>query len=156
MSKDTENAGVPRPGYETRDVNARAIYAFGITLALVLVATILVARGMFGYFSKTQPLGPPPTPFYTGRVLPPEPRLQPEPKLDLRTMLDEQQKLLSSYGWSDQATGKVRIPIDRAMDLVLQRGLPVRPQTKANALENATQPAAGASGEPSATKKRRE
>ena len=37
-----------------------------------------------------------------------------------------QAKLLSSYGWVDREAGVVRIPIDRAMDLVAERGLPTR------------------------------
>ncbi len=36
--------------------------------------------------------------------------------------------LLYSYGWVDEKAGTVRIPIERAMDLIVQRGLPVRPQ----------------------------
>lgn len=31
---------------------------------------------------------------------------------------------LNSYGWVDRRNGVVRIPVDRAMDLILQRGLP--------------------------------
>ncbi len=33
---------------------------------------------------------------------------------------------LTTYGWVDQNAGTVRIPIDRAKDLLLERGLPVR------------------------------
>jgi cytochrome c oxidase cbb3-type subunit III len=35
---------------------------------------------------------------------------------------------LHSYGWVDRATGIVRIPIDRAMEVLAARGLPVRAQ----------------------------
>ncbi len=35
---------------------------------------------------------------------------------------------MHSYGWVDQPAGVVRIPIDRAMELLAQRGLPTRPQ----------------------------
>ena len=38
-----------------------------------------------------------------------------------------QEETLNSYGWVDQGMGVVRLPIDRAKDLVLERGLPVRP-----------------------------
>ncbi|HEY1790272.1 MAG TPA: hypothetical protein VGJ73_19155 [Verrucomicrobiae bacterium] len=37
-----------------------------------------------------------------------------------------QNQKLNSYGWEDQSNGIVHIPIDRAMDLILQRGLPTR------------------------------
>ena len=56
---------------------------------------------------------------------PPPPNLQPEPQLDLAEFRLRQAKLLSSYGWIDREAGVVRIPIDRAMDLVAERGLPV-------------------------------
>ncbi len=35
--------------------------------------------------------------------------------------------LLDNYSWVDQSQGKVRIPIERAMELIAQRGLPVAP-----------------------------
>ena len=35
--------------------------------------------------------------------------------------------VLTTYGWVDRQKGLVRIPIDRAMELLLQRGLPARP-----------------------------
>jgi hypothetical protein len=35
--------------------------------------------------------------------------------------------LLENYSWVDQSAGKVRIPIERAMELIAQHGLPVRP-----------------------------
>jgi hypothetical protein len=35
--------------------------------------------------------------------------------------------LLDNYSWVDQKSGKVRIPIERAMELIAQHGLPVRP-----------------------------
>ena len=34
---------------------------------------------------------------------------------------------LDTYGWVDHDNGIVRIPIDRAIDATVQRGLPARP-----------------------------
>ena len=45
---------------------------------------------------------------------------------DLKQYKEEQDKLLNSYGWVDQQNGIVRIPIDEAMKLLLEKGLPVR------------------------------
>jgi hypothetical protein len=39
----------------------------------------------------------------------------------------EYQQRLTNYGWVDRNAGKVHIPIDRAIDLLAQRGLPTRP-----------------------------
>jgi hypothetical protein len=60
--------------------------------------------------------------------LPPEPRLQVNPRGDLRALRDEEDALLRGYSWVDKSAGVVRIPIDRAMQLTLDRGLPARPQ----------------------------
>jgi hypothetical protein len=56
---------------------------------------------------------------------PPPPNLQAQPQLDLAEFQARQAAILSSYGWVDRRAGIVRIPIERAMDLVAERGLPV-------------------------------
>ena len=122
--------GAPHPagGHETSDVDVRGLAYFGGGLFLVLVLTILSMRWVFFHFAKSQPLGPPPTPFENARTLPPAPRLQVEPRLELDHYRQEQQQMLNSYGWVDRPNGIVRIPIDRAIALLLERGLPTRTQ----------------------------
>ena len=63
----------------------------------------------------------------------PHPQLQTTPVPDLKTVRDAEDQLLNSYGWGDQQKGVVRIPIARAMDLVVQKGLPVRAATPPSA-----------------------
>jgi len=64
----------------------------------------------------------------------PQPPLQPSPghnttpPQDWQTMRDQDTRILSTYGWIDRRNQIARIPIDRAMDLLLQRGLPVATQ----------------------------
>jgi hypothetical protein len=61
----------------------------------------------------------------------PQPQvLQDEPK-NLKAFRDQQEKDITGYGWVDQSKGVVRIPVDQAMDLLLKKGVPVRPQTAA-------------------------
>jgi hypothetical protein len=112
--------------YEKRDVNTRTILIFVGALFLVLVVTFVSMRGLFGYFSATQNLGPGASPFDNSRALPPAPRLQVDPAVDLDQVRQSQNEMLNSYGWADKATGKVRVPIDRAMDMLIERKLPVR------------------------------
>ena len=59
----------------------------------------------------------------------PEPRLQKTPIPDLKAVRAAENQVLDTYGWVDQQKGTVRIPIDQAMDLVVKKGLPVRPAT---------------------------
>ncbi len=53
------------------------------------------------------------------------PLLQISPRLDLRDFRAQEDKQLTGYGWIDRTAGVVRVPIDRAMEQVLQKGLPV-------------------------------
>ena len=46
---------------------------------------------------------------------------------DLQKMYAKQQQELETYAWEDRKAGIVRIPIERAMDLLLEKGLPVVP-----------------------------
>ncbi len=58
--------------------------------------------------------------------LPPEPRLQTNPREDLLKLRASEDATLDSYGWVDKNLGIVRIPIALAMKLTLERGLPAR------------------------------
>jgi hypothetical protein len=46
--------------------------------------------------------------------------------VDTQSYLQSQQNLLNSYGWIDRQNGIVRLPVDRAMELLLEPGLPTR------------------------------
>jgi len=125
-TKSDHGENNPAVKFERRDVNTRTILIFVGVLFLTLLVTFVSMRGLFGYFSETQKLGPGASPFDNSRVLPPAPRLQVDPAIDLDQVRQSQNETLNSYGWADKATGKVRVPIDRAMDMLIERKLPVR------------------------------
>ena len=54
-------------------------------------------------------------------------------EIDERTQLNKvrlyEENTLNTYDYVDKDAGTVRIPIDRAMDLLVQRGLPTRAQS---------------------------
>jgi hypothetical protein len=114
-----------RRGHETSDANIRNLIVFGVGLSLLVIAGLLVSGAVLHYFVSHQGLGPPASPFENVRMLPPEPRLQVSAPKDLKQYKAAQDEILNSYGWVDQKAGVVRIPIDRAMDILLQKGLPV-------------------------------
>jgi len=58
----------------------------------------------------------------------PEPQLETNERTELNTIRQHEEDTLSTYGYVDENAGTVRIPIDRAMDLLAQRGLPTRTQ----------------------------
>ncbi len=56
-------------------------------------------------------------------AVPPLPRLQVHPVRHWTEFHAAEAARLSSYGWMDRSGGAVHIPIERAMDLVLERGV---------------------------------
>jgi hypothetical protein len=61
----------------------------------------------------------------------PTPRLQDDDgNLDTADLHAREDLLLDNYSWVDRSKGTVRIPIERAMELIAQRGLPVQQQTQ--------------------------
>jgi hypothetical protein len=126
MNENNGPGNQPRRGHETSDANIRNLVIFGVGLSLLVIAGLLASRAVFHYFVGRQGLGPPASPFENVRMLPPEPCLQVTAPKDLEQYKAAQEEILNSYGWVDQQAGIVRIPIDRAMDILLQKGLPVR------------------------------
>jgi len=136
----------PNHGHETSDASIRNLLIFAAGLSLVVIAGLIVSRVVFRYFVGHQGLGPPASPFENVRTLPPEPRLQVTAPKDLRQYKAAQDEILNNYGWVDRQSGVVRIPIERAMDILLERGFPVRttaPQEHSTPKPPAKSPATG-------------
>lgn len=127
---DERRAGTspPRRQHETTDASIRNVVLFAVGLFLTLVISMWAMRDLFNYYVTHQGLGPAATPFENVRKLPPAslPQLQTRPAQDMAHYRDEEQEILKSYGWVDKNAGVVRIPIERAMDRLLQKGLPLR------------------------------
>lgn len=114
-------------GHEHTDVPVRPIAIFGAVLAAALVLVLVVTYLMMQFFLKQggEPGAPDPRIAMQPRVTvpaPPGPQLQTDPVQDMRDHRAREEALLSSYGWVDREGGQVRIPIDRAMALLLERG----------------------------------
>jgi hypothetical protein len=112
-----------RAGFEETDVNVVAVGKVGIALFLTTLLAMALLVGLFNYF-KVKDGGVAVTVDPT-KVFP-HPQLQKTPIPDLKAFHEAEDQVLNSYGWMDQPKGVVRIPIARAMELVVQKGLPVR------------------------------
>ena len=124
-----ENLANPDVHHEHSDVDIRAILTFGVALTIVAVVVHLLIYVLFGYFESRERVQAPaeyPLAAAQGHREPPEPRLQTDPRQDLADLRAKEDDTLTSYGWVDRNAGVVRIPIDQAMQLTLQRGLPSR------------------------------
>ena len=116
----------PHIGHETSDVDTWAVGKFGIGLLLLCIATLGLIFGVFRYFQNELDAKPGATAVVDPVKVFPQPQLQTTPVLDLQAVRAEETQRLTTYGWVDQPKGVVRIPIDRAIELLAARGLPAR------------------------------
>jgi hypothetical protein len=127
----------PELQHEESDVNVRGIVGFALGLALCIGLSSLVLYGVFeslrDHFTPT-PVHPSPLIGVREPAEPqnspelfPEPRLQVDYSADLEAVRQQWDKQLHSSGWQDKKAGITHIPIEDAMRLTLERGLPARP-----------------------------
>jgi len=117
-------------GHETRDARVGIIGLAFVGLAVSTIVSMLIVYGVLRTFTLSdlkESTAASPLAASEGRKAPPEPRLQIAPRDDLRRLHAREDALLHGYGWVDRDAGVARIPIDRAMDLLAQRGLPAQP-----------------------------
>ena len=117
----------PVAGYEKTDAHIKPIFYFMAALSLVIVISLILSAWLFNYLetretAEDKPVSPLADPF----DLPPEPRLDKDPRGGLEQVLRETQGKLEGYAWIDEEAQVVRIPIERAIELTLEKGLPVR------------------------------
>ena len=112
--------------YEKEDADTRAVIRAGILLGLATLVASALVLFLFRWLGEREARGDAPPPpmassMEPGRV-PPAPRLQTLPAQDLTTARAEEERVLTTYGWVDERTGTVHIPIEEAMRLLAQRG----------------------------------
>lgn len=116
-------------GYASYDQKIRPIVHFTIVLTAVTVLVLFLMKIASNVLTREASEGTRPIhPLAEAEKveLPPEPRLQESPALDLARFRAREEGQLSTYGWVDRPNGVVHIPIERAMELVAREGLPVR------------------------------
>jgi hypothetical protein len=122
--KSLTKATASASGHETRDINAGAVVCFGGGLAVIFLVIFFSLRGLLGHFNHQYPGGAAAVRDSAPLTLPPGPRLQSNPTRDMELFREKENRILTSYGWIDRQEGIVRIPIERAMDIIAQRGAP--------------------------------
>jgi hypothetical protein len=127
----------PETKFEQSDaLTGRAALWGGAVLILVFVAMLVVFFLLGGFADYRLATEPTPLPLIDTRPTPPAPRLQPNPvdqetaEEELRQFLAEEEYILNSYGWVNKNAGIVRIPIDRAMQLLAEDEAPAEEPAK--------------------------
>lgn len=113
----------PTAGHEERDVPARLPVLFIVFMVVFVPLMLLLLWGLMS--TVWQELPGPPNPFADEPVrTTAEPRLQASPEADLAELNRRMEQRLQSVGWVDREAERVHMPIDRAMQLLAERGLP--------------------------------
>src|SRR5208337_1282425 len=136
--------------YEHEDLGTRSAFAFMIGLAIVGLVIYFIIAGMYRFldnYERSQMTTASPLVTSKGamsRVVTQAdmdkafkdngaPMLETNERGQFRDFLINQEDQLNSYGWVDKEAGVAHIPIERAMELIVQRGLPVCAQSCAEA-----------------------
>jgi len=143
MSDETKPESTTGHGsYERQDLQATGVLYFFLGLAVFVLLCIFGLRGVFAVLDhREKELQPAVNPLVTNvptdtrHIAPgypqssfPNPKLEEDERGQLNGIRIAEENTLYSYGWVDEKAGTVHIPIDRAMDLIVQRGLPLGPQ----------------------------
>jgi hypothetical protein len=150
MTNQTQDENSTGHGsFERRDVGIAGVLYFLAGLAFAGLIVHFVVTGLYSQLQKrSEAQQTPVSPLVTNapqdtRHLPPQyngnyadylkknfppPQLEIDERTELNNDRLREEQILSTYGWVDQKAGTARIPIDRAMDLIAQRGLPLRTQ----------------------------
>jgi len=140
--------------FEHGDLSSRGVFGFMIGLVVAGVIIYFIIDGMYSFLDKyeqkqmttSSPLVTKQEAAAVGERRVTQdyvedkfkgnnaPLLEVDERDQMHKFVMDQEKQLNSYGWVDEKAGVAHIPIERAMELTVQRGLPVCPQGCANAV----------------------
>jgi hypothetical protein len=127
MAETPSRPSRPLPPSVTEDVQVRPIFAFAAGLVLLGAVTLLLMGWLLPALTARHAQQALPSTLLAEPVpVPPAPRLQVTPAQELQQGRAAAEAILQSYGWVNKEAGIVRIPITRAMELLVERGLPSR------------------------------
>jgi hypothetical protein len=136
-------------GHEENRLSVRGLVIFASAMAalttLVLLVLTTVMGGFAQEFKREQALTPPMFKEDAGTF--PAPRLQSDPTGEFATFKQQQLDQLNGYGWVDQKQEIAHIPIDRAIEILAEKGLPKGTRPAMTPAE-AAGPAAGREARP--------
>ena len=124
----------PGSGHEHTDTNVGIIVKFGLWLAISAIVIHIGLGFLFGLFVRQSEETVVEFPL-AGQEhrLPAAPTLQQFPENEFHDFRVREDAVLHQYGWVNKETGAVRMPIEEAMRLTVERGLPVRAPASAEA-----------------------
>jgi len=111
-------------GFEHQDASVKGLVIVGLAIVVVLALSGAGVAGLLRWYHQ-QPVEPT-TALERQVQLPPEPRLESDPRASGNAVLARARERLGRYGWVDRQAGLAHIPIARGMALLAERGWPSR------------------------------
>jgi|SRR5271165_561763 len=134
-------------GHETKEVSVPFVFASLIALIIGAFLAALLAVGIFQFFKATY--HPDQAAKEAVTQVPPTPRIEEHPAEQLQSIRAREDHVLSTYALIDKDRGIVRVPIDKAIDMLAAKGVPTH-----NYLDDVTagkKPAAPPAAKPQAS-----
>ena len=115
-------------GYERTDANTRGTFQAGLWILGIMVVTAALVVPMYRLLARLENASQPPAAEVVKSELSEPvqsfPKLvESEPRV-LAAFRAQEDRLLTTYAWVEKDKDKVRIPIEEAMRIVAERGLP--------------------------------
>ena len=128
MDATEHRAGGHGVAAEPDVVPAKLVVGFAILLTITAVVAGAIVAALFWHLDRVAQKNDAAIVIESGlqrqeAVLPPAPRLQVYPVRHWTDFQTAERERLESYGWMDRTTGAVHVPIERAIDLVAERGV---------------------------------
>ncbi len=115
---------IQKEPYEERDLSVGRAVQFLVIIFFTIIGSLIISYFVFLWVQPNQRVDLPSVRQEAlQRQLPPEPRVQGFPMRDWEKFYAEEVRKTTTYEIVDEATGKVRIPVERAKELILQQGL---------------------------------
>jgi hypothetical protein len=117
----------PTNDHERSDAHVKPLVIILVAMGVTIAASIFFTIGLFEFFvQRAQSFDRVPSSVKVADELPAGPRLQVVPGLDLREIRAAEEDRLNGYGWVDEGGRVVHIPIGKAIDVLIEKGLPTR------------------------------
>jgi hypothetical protein len=113
-------------GHEANTLSVRTLVMFATAVvALAIIVNLILASVMEGVSKESRTAHALEAPrFKDEEGAFPSPRLQADPAGSFAAFKRGELERLNGYGWVDQKKGVAHIPIDRAIEILAERGLP--------------------------------
>jgi len=121
----------PETLHEENSIQFAPVVIFAVVMIVVSIATFLTVKIIERTFDTNWSRSEAPVSPLAQVQMPPAPLLQVSSGQDRIDLRAKEQAVINSYHWVDEKGGMVGIPVEEAIKLLAQRGLPARDQAKA-------------------------